>query len=129
LRFRLSEEFRGEEILKASSGKKYGSLDARCAACVVKGGTEKRCHPWPREYKRQNPHGYACPRREWPDRESPDLALLASLGARESGHLFLKRWDLAFGHLQREEQVRFFDRMLLAYGDEAIASVYWPKVN
>lgn len=116
-------------MLKAPSGQKYGSLDARCRACVVKGGPEKRCHPWPKAYKQQNPHGYACPRREWPDRESPDLALLASLGAREAGHLFLKRWDLAFGDLSRDEQVRLFDRMLAAYEDEGIASVYWPKVT
>jgi hypothetical protein len=116
-------------VLTAPSGKKYRSLDARCAACVVKGGPEKRCHPWAREYKRQNPHGYACPRREWPDRESADLALLANLGAREHGHLFLKRWDLAFGDLPREEQARLFDRILAAYSDEAIQSVYWPKVN
>jgi hypothetical protein len=128
LRFRLSDEFRGEEILKAPSGKKYGSLDARCRACVVKGGTEKRCHPW-RGFKQKNPHGYACPRREWPDGESADLALLASLGAQERGHLFLKRWELSLGHLSREEQARLFDRMLAAYNDEAISSVYWPKVN
>jgi hypothetical protein len=129
LRFRLSDEFLGEAILKAPSGKVYRSLDARCAACVVKGGPEKRCHPWPRGMRKTNPHGYACPRREWPDRESPDLALLTSLGAREHGHLFMKRWDLAFGDLPRDEQARLFDRMLAAYSDEAIASVYWPKVN
>jgi len=116
-------------MLKAPSGKKYGSLDARCAACVVKGGPEKRCHPWPKEYRKQNPHGYACPRREWPDGESPDLGLLTSLGAREHGHLFSKRWDLVFGDLPRDEQARLFDRMLAAHADPAIRSVYWPEVN
>jgi hypothetical protein len=127
LRFRLSPEFSGAEILKAPSGKVYASLDARCAACTVKGGSEKRCGPWPREYAKENPHGYRCPRREFPDADSAELSGLVSLGARtESGHLFRLRWDLAFGDRPVTEQARLLDRMLAAYGDELLATVFWP---
>lgn len=128
MRFHLSPEFQGDGILKAPSGKRYRSLDERCSACRVKGGQEKPCGSWPRQLAKENPHGYRCPRREWPDAESAELSHLASLGAHgESGHLFLKRWDLAFGDLPVSDQARLFDRMLAAYGDELVASVYWPK--
>jgi hypothetical protein len=128
LRFRLSPEFSGPAILKAPSGKVYRSLDARCAACTVKGGGEKRCAPWPRELAKENPHGYRCPRREFPDADCVELSSLVSLGARnESGHLFAKRWELAFGDLPATDQARLFDRMLAAYGDELLASIFWPK--
>lgn len=128
MRFRLSPEFKGDAILKAPSGKIYRSLDARCQACTVKGGPEKRCAKWPRQFAKENPHGYRCPRREFPDDDGPELGALAQLGSRnEMGHLFALRWALAFGSRPVTEQRRLFDRMMAAYGDTLIASVFWPK--
>lgn len=98
-----------------------------CRDCKVLGGRRKPCWPHPFE---GNPHGYACPRREWPDRDSAPLADLARLGAHEaSAHLFDRGWQLELGDLPIDEQRRLWRRLLRAYGDVAIASVFWPKVE
>jgi hypothetical protein len=98
-----------------------------CRDCRVRGGTKKPCWPHP---VAKNPHGYPCPRREFPDAESADLSVLVGLGkSGETGHLFRVRWDLAFGDRPRAEQGRLFNRLLAAYGDDLLRLVFWPKVN
>jgi hypothetical protein len=129
LRFRWSPEFKGDAILKVPGRKKpYRSLDERCSACVVKGGTKSRCFEWPAGFARDNPHGYPCPRREWPDPESVQLSNLVGLGAHgESGHLFARGWEIEFGGLPREEQGRLYRRLMRAYADEVLKLALWPK--
>lgn len=91
------------------------------------GGDESPCVPetW-LEAERKN--GFACPRREWPDRDAPTLAQLVRLGASgESGHLFSRLWEVAFGGFERGDQQRLLLRLLRAYGDQDVRAALWPE--
>ena len=112
-----------------ANGRVFKSIDERCAACVVMGGDENPCVPdsW---LEADEAKGFPCPRREWPDADGPMLGQLVRLGASgESGHLFGRLWDVAFGELERTEQRRLLTRVLRAYGDPDVRAALWPRAE
>ena len=105
----------------------YKTLDARCAACVMKEGDQQPCLSPGQLAAEEAESGYPCPRREWESDDQPLAWHLARLGAHgESGHLFRLMFDVSFGESSRAEKERVLGWILRAYEDEVIAAALWP---
>ena len=112
----------------ADSGKVYETVDARCDACVIKGGPEQPCMPPHYPEMDEAKTGFPCPRREWARIEHPVIFHLCQLGAHgERGHLFREMFDAYFGDEPREERQRVLRLIFRAYQDEVVAATFWPE--
>lgn len=92
------------------------------------GGVERPCVSDAMLEAEERETGHQCPRREWPDDDSPLVAHLVFLGARqETAHLFDWGFRIAYGEAPRDFQRRMFTRILAAFGDKAVRDHFYPK--